>query len=135
MGALDVGVAVGDLVGVPVGTLVVGVPAGTLVVGVPLGALVVGVAVGDLVGIPVGTLVVGVAVGDVGSVQAPQVFAQTSGRTPWQDPRIAHISSPHLSVHGGAVVFRTNATPTNSANMIYLFPIKKRVIPGLECLI
>jgi len=60
VGALDVGVAVGDLVGVPVGTLVVGVPAGTLVVGVP-----------------VGTLVVGVAVGDVGSVQAPQVFAQT----------------------------------------------------------
>lgn len=39
---------------------------------VPLGALDVGVAVGDLVGVP------GVAVGDVGSVQAPQVFAQTS---------------------------------------------------------
>ena len=41
------GVAVGDLVGVPVG------------------ALDVGVVVGDLVGVP------------VGSVQAPQVFAQT----------------------------------------------------------
>ena len=90
--------------------------------GVPAGALIVGVAVGDLVGVP------------VGSVQAPQVFAQTP-RTPWQDPRLAHISSPQSSMHGGAVVFRTNATPTNSANMIYLFPIKKRVIPGLDCLI
>ena len=42
--------------------------------GVPAGALIVGVAVGDLVGVVVGDLV-GVP---VESVQAPQVFAQTS---------------------------------------------------------